>query len=348
MKKLITLLTVFCLCFTVAVQAAALKYGNKGTEVSNLQKNLNQLGYNLEVDGSFGPATKNAVLDFQRKYGLEVDGIAGPATQGKINELLRDYLKRGDKGPKVAELQNKLNKFGYGLDVDGSFGKNTENAVRDFQSRYSLKVDGIAGKETQNALDTIEPPRTDEGLDGKGTDDESSSGDNNTNLVNSNLSKVSLLNQEVKSWCKATSVAQALNIISGYDKFTRHDLWVGGCANISGNTYRGSDGNNYRATYKQDKYVGSYEELKTQIDEAISSGLPIVVPVHGGKSITHHWVTIVGKNGNDYTIIEPSKDWEHNRLTTMNSVWRGRGYDFGLTSYEDGITRYGYISFKKQ
>ena len=37
-----------------------LKTGARGEEVSALQKNLVSLGYDLEVDGVFGDATKNA------------------------------------------------------------------------------------------------------------------------------------------------------------------------------------------------------------------------------------------------------------------------------------------------
>lgn len=48
--------------------------------VTCLQSLLNHLGYNLEVDGYFGPKTQNAVLDFQDKHGLSRDGITGPLT----------------------------------------------------------------------------------------------------------------------------------------------------------------------------------------------------------------------------------------------------------------------------
>ena len=63
-------------------------------------------------------------------------------------------LRKGSKGQAVKELQEKLNKLGYGLTVDGDFGSKTESAVISFQKKYKLKIDGIVGNETRNALDS--------------------------------------------------------------------------------------------------------------------------------------------------------------------------------------------------
>ena len=43
-----------------------------------------EAGYNIAVDGSFGPATDNAVRDFQKKSGLKVDGWVGKDTRAKL------------------------------------------------------------------------------------------------------------------------------------------------------------------------------------------------------------------------------------------------------------------------
>lgn len=59
---------------------AALKQGSHGAAVSDLQKTLNQQGFNLTVDGWYGTGTHQAVIDFQRRNGLVADGIAGPKT----------------------------------------------------------------------------------------------------------------------------------------------------------------------------------------------------------------------------------------------------------------------------
>ena len=62
-----------------------LSYGSQGSDVTELQKLLNNHGYNLDEDGIFGDNTKNAVTDFQQKKGLTVDGIVGTNTWGTLN-----------------------------------------------------------------------------------------------------------------------------------------------------------------------------------------------------------------------------------------------------------------------
>ena len=58
-------------------------------------------------------------------------------------------IKRGMTGPVVASLQRGLEDLGYKLGTtDGSFGKNTEKAVKDFQSKNGLLADGLVGEGT--------------------------------------------------------------------------------------------------------------------------------------------------------------------------------------------------------
>jgi len=48
--------------------------GSRGDSVKWIQWQLNIYKYGLAVDGSYGPATTNAVADFQKKHGLPVTG----------------------------------------------------------------------------------------------------------------------------------------------------------------------------------------------------------------------------------------------------------------------------------
>lgn len=61
-------------------------------------------------------------------------------------------LKYGSQGGEVKTLQQMLNKNGANLTVDGIFGKNTQNAVMNYQKNNGLAVDGIAGKNTWGTL----------------------------------------------------------------------------------------------------------------------------------------------------------------------------------------------------
>lgn len=65
---------------TVLQNISTQKYGSRGDEVRRLQTLLNKNGYQLSVDGIFGPKTREAVMEFQRRANLSTDGIAGPQT----------------------------------------------------------------------------------------------------------------------------------------------------------------------------------------------------------------------------------------------------------------------------
>jgi hypothetical protein len=58
-----------------AAGSRTLKMGDAGADVANLQQRLG-----IAADGDFGPATRQAVMDFQGRHGLTADGIAGPRT----------------------------------------------------------------------------------------------------------------------------------------------------------------------------------------------------------------------------------------------------------------------------
>lgn len=62
-------------------------------------------------------------------------------------------LKKGSKGATVKTLQQILTAKGYDTQgVDGSFGANTEKALKKYQTANKLTVDGSCGKNTWTAL----------------------------------------------------------------------------------------------------------------------------------------------------------------------------------------------------
>ncbi len=69
----------------------------------------------------------------------------------------RPTLRRGSKGEAVREMQAMLDRLGYDLGsygVDGDFGKDTEAAVKRFQSDHGLAADGICGRATWARLNS--------------------------------------------------------------------------------------------------------------------------------------------------------------------------------------------------
>jgi N-acetylmuramoyl-L-alanine amidase len=61
-------------------------------------------------------------------------------------------LRSGDAGPAVRDLQQRLTRCGYVVTLDGHFGDETLDAVRQFQTQRRLRLDGICGPETWGAL----------------------------------------------------------------------------------------------------------------------------------------------------------------------------------------------------
>lgn len=63
----------------------------KSDKVKTLQRNINDLfGSDLVIDGSFGPATQEALRLAQGALGIKMDGIYGPITAGKFRELAKE------------------------------------------------------------------------------------------------------------------------------------------------------------------------------------------------------------------------------------------------------------------
>lgn len=64
----------------VTFAESTLRMGDQGSEVAEIQGRLAMLGYDVVADGDFGPATVDAIKDFQTINGMKADGLIGPAT----------------------------------------------------------------------------------------------------------------------------------------------------------------------------------------------------------------------------------------------------------------------------
>lgn len=122
--------------------------GNTGTNVEAAQYLLDDHGASVATDGQFGADTLAATKAYQSAHGLGVDGQIGPQTWSSLIVQIQE----GSTGDAVKAAQLELNKYGYGLSVDGQFGAGTESAARAFQSSHGLGVDGQIGPQTWETL----------------------------------------------------------------------------------------------------------------------------------------------------------------------------------------------------
>jgi peptidoglycan hydrolase-like protein with peptidoglycan-binding domain/GH25 family lysozyme M1 (1,4-beta-N-acetylmuramidase) len=144
-----------------------LRNGSRGNNVQTLQQRLAERGWNIGVDGSFGPQTDTVVRNFQKEKGLTLDGIVGPATWDALWTApvssgdpvpipaippFPGVMRRGAHGDGVRQLQQRLFDRGWHIGVDGEFGRQTDTVVRNFQKEKGLTLDGIVGQQTWDAL----------------------------------------------------------------------------------------------------------------------------------------------------------------------------------------------------
>ena len=80
-RVLATLILILAVSFSSLCSAAALKYGDRGDEVKEIQTYLiAQCLLSEPADGVYGMTTVNAIKDFQSALGLEADGVCGNMT----------------------------------------------------------------------------------------------------------------------------------------------------------------------------------------------------------------------------------------------------------------------------
>ena len=131
-------------------------------DIRSVQQVLNGLGlYQGPVDGLTGPQTRSAVENYRRIVGLspgsDIDDALlvqlglhkAPASsvQTAVTQPPKEPAQNAasNSGDVVKRVQAGLRAFGHdGIQVDGVMGKNTQDAIREFQSLFGLKVTGEA------------------------------------------------------------------------------------------------------------------------------------------------------------------------------------------------------------
>ncbi len=134
-------------------------HGTTDPSVAVIQSKLMDLGFMepAEPTNYYGSITMKAVKYFQRQNDLKQDGIMGKETIAMIlDPAAKSYLlKKGMEGDDIKLVQTRLYELGY-LDkktlITGSFGSDTDAAVRALQQANGLVADGLVGMETTELL----------------------------------------------------------------------------------------------------------------------------------------------------------------------------------------------------
>lgn len=130
--------------------------GAEGTDVSELQSRLYELGYlKAKPSGYFGTDTKAAVTMFQQNNELEVTGRIDVETRELLysGDVVAVVWTSGDTSENITPYQERLYELGYLTnEPDGVFGDATIAAVKRFQDRNGLTADGRLGPKTMAVL----------------------------------------------------------------------------------------------------------------------------------------------------------------------------------------------------
>lgn len=171
LRKKICAWTLIFSSLTFNLGYASVQFGDNNEEVYEVQTCLTAQGlFEGEIDGYCGQSTVNAIKIFQSAIGLIADGVCGYETFEILRAAAYDeidittlmtggasnYLKPGDSGSRVKELQNLLAEQGYFYDeVDGVYNSATSAAVKSFQADNGLTIDGLCGKSTLSFLKSL-------------------------------------------------------------------------------------------------------------------------------------------------------------------------------------------------
>lgn len=164
-----------------------LSLGSSGLGVSNLQYFLSYLSRfyptipSVAIDGDFGNATRESVLNAQKTFGLLEDGVVGEVTwntiydayRGIVSQIPLQYvegnvlpfpglvLRVGSDNDSVLLLQQYINVIAEvfpevnSVSLTGFFGPQTDSAVKAVQSIVGLEPNGVVGAITWDAITSL-------------------------------------------------------------------------------------------------------------------------------------------------------------------------------------------------
>ncbi|MEU2247544.1 peptidoglycan-binding protein [Streptomyces sp. NPDC019224] len=110
---------------------------------------LRARGHEVKVDADYGPATAEAVKQFQSAHGLNPDGKVGKDTWPL---LIVPVDARTTQPDAVTAVQYLLHHAGVPTDNTGTYTPSTMRSLKEFQSSHALPSTGVADEDTWQAL----------------------------------------------------------------------------------------------------------------------------------------------------------------------------------------------------
>lgn len=148
-----------------------LQRGSRGAEVERLQNDLIDLGFMTNAQkatgaGIFGPQTEAALKDFQRSAKIEPNGVLTPETTRAMRDIEANLGRTTNtRNENVTKgIQDRLVELGFMTRAQvntgyGTFGPQTEAAIKNFQQRNGIEQTGRVGELTYRTLFSENPNR---------------------------------------------------------------------------------------------------------------------------------------------------------------------------------------------
>jgi peptidoglycan hydrolase-like protein with peptidoglycan-binding domain len=206
-----------------------LKTGQRGPQVEELQGKLIRLGYMTEEQkatgpGIFGPRTESAVKGFQADVKLPPTGEVDAATRRAMNDVIsglgRNTAIKNEFVTKA--LQDRLVDLKYMTREQvntgyGTFGPQTEAAVKQFQDANGIAMSGLVGAQTFDKLfDKAAKPNP--GQSGNGNTGATPANDTRYYTVNPGILITDALRPRLNEFARRyfEATGQRLHVTSGY------------------------------------------------------------------------------------------------------------------------------------
>ncbi|WP_299403679.1 polymorphic toxin-type HINT domain-containing protein [Acaryochloris sp. IP29b_bin.148] len=139
-----------------------------GERVEQWQQDLKDLGYDIEVDGYFGPQTDEITRQFQEDHNLtKIDGIVGPETLAALEAASTSTGTEAAAEQESSEtaqieeqLRNEIESLSEQIDGLGTSSSSVTQALLDELTPLEEELDKIELEETIESLGTSSPSVT--------------------------------------------------------------------------------------------------------------------------------------------------------------------------------------------